>query len=81
MFGGFGAYVGIIWDGEIEGRIPADQATRNTPDIFYEKHGDTHSIEFYTYDYELFLMYDCRIVIRGSNVTSEYMQIEEADFP
>ncbi|MBN2440540.1 MAG: hypothetical protein JXJ04_04325 [Spirochaetales bacterium] len=77
MFGGFGAYVGVIYDGMVKGRSSSNRQLRSTSDIYYKKQGENHRIEFYSYDYELLLMYDCRISITHGEITTEFSKIEE----
>ncbi len=62
-FGDFGDTVGHLWLNPVEGRVPANLLPRTDSHPTLHKDGSSYIVEFYSYNYELLILFDCTVEI------------------
>jgi hypothetical protein len=68
----FGKPVGQLWTNPVEGRVKNGQVPREIPKPLIQfSPGGNATLEFYSYDYELLILYDCRVNIQGFKYSAE----------
>jgi hypothetical protein len=65
-FGVYGKPVGTVFTGTVEGRIPDDKMPRKDTAPALVVAGNVFTVEFYSYDYELLVLYNCTFKITDS---------------
>jgi hypothetical protein len=66
-FGIYGKPVGIVFDEPIQGRIPENVIPRKESEPQLMRSNNSIVVYFYSYDYELLILYDCAFTINGTS--------------
>lgn len=71
LFAKFKYPVGRLWLNDLESKLPKNKRPRSNSSPLLKQEKGKIIVEFYTYDFELLRLSDCRVIITGSEYQLE----------